>query len=257
MLTVLSPAKTLDFDADPPAVARSQPRLIHRTETLVDTLKGYSPSRLAELMSISDKLATLNHGRFQDFEIPHPPRGTMPAVFAFRGDVYRGLSADDWTPKQIDVADQSLRILSGLYGVLRPLDAILPYRLEMGTALPVETFKQLYEFWGNDIQSVIRSDMTASKSKILLNLASNEYFKSVRATELDVPIIAPAFKELRDGVPKMITIYAKIARGTMASWVIRNRVRTLAKLKTFAEDGYQYSAKHSTDTVPVFVRHPK
>lgn len=260
MLVVLSPAKTLDFQTEPPVAARSQPRLLDQTATLIEKLKTFSPKQIGELMSISDSLAELNHQRFADFEIPHPSAatkpdtGARPALYAFQGDVYRGLQAAKLTPKQVEYADEHLRMLSGLYGVLRPLDAMLPYRLEMGTNLAIREHKNLYGFWGDAITNLLANDIAHSGSKILLNLASKEYFKSVQEKNLACQVVAPAFKEIKNGKPKIITVYAKTARGTMAQWVIRNKVRTLAKLKQFADDDYRYSETLSTDAVPVFVR---
>lgn len=254
MLVVISPAKTLDFQTEPPLDSSSQPRLIGQTAELIKKLKTLSPKRIGALMAISDDLASLNHQRFQDFEIPHPGVGTRPALYAFQGDVYRGLRAADLTKKQVQYANDHLRMLSGLYGVLRPLDAMLPYRLEMGTSLPIGKHKQLYDFWGDQITDVIRQDIEQSNSKILLNLASKEYFKAVREKNLETQVVSPAFKEMKNGEPKIITVYAKTARGVMANWVMRNKVRTIEKLKQFADDGYQFSAAHSTQGVPVFLR---
>ena len=254
MQILLSPAKTLDFESPPPHGAASTPRLLHRTARLIEELKQLSPQRIGELMNVSAKLAQLNHGRFRDFEIPHPDNGVAPAVYAFRGDVYRGLQADDWTDRNVQYAQKHLRILSGLYGVLRPLDSILPYRLEMGTSLPIESFRQLYEFWGDDVGQVLERDRGEEGDRCVLNLASQEYYKSTRLTSSSVPVVAPAFKEIRDGKPKMITLFAKVARGRMASWVVRHRVRTVKRLLKFDEDGYAYEASLSSEAAPVFVR---
>ena len=210
-----------------------------QTAALIQALRTYNPSRLAELMSISPALADLN---------PRPHRGLRDPVTggcrsAGHPRVSRrrlsGTRRGDLDPGAGSLRQPThLRILSGLYGILRPLDAILPHRLEMGTAMPVETHKNLYKFWGNQINQLIHEDLAATTRPWVLNLASNEYFKSVG--RLDCPVVAPAFKEFNDGQPKMVPIYAKIARGTMASWVIRGRVRTTAKLFQFAEEGYRY-----------------
>ena len=205
-------------------------------------------------MGISAKLSELNHQRFQDWEAPHLKIGSKAAVFAFQGDVYRGLKASDWTTKQVMYAQDHLRILSGLYGVLRPLDKILPYRLEMGTSLKTPSGKDLYAFWGTQVAEHLRKQLQSSKSKFLLNLASQEYFKVVDQETLDWPVISPAFKEFKNGKYKIISIFAKLARGEMATWVIKNKVKTIKKLTQFSEDGYRYDADQSTDEVPVFVR---
>lgn len=256
MLIILSPAKTLDFESDTRACAATEPELISDSQELVELLKQQSPGDLRNLMGISESLAELNHARFQDWIAPQPGDGSKPAIFAFQGDVYQGLRAETFTAKQIQRAQDQLRILSGLYGVLRPLDRILPYRLEMGTPLANSRGKNLYAFWGERITERIADSMRADGSRFLLNLASNEYFRSIDAAALPAPVVAPAFKEFKNGSYKLISFFAKKARGTMAAWVIRHRVRTLAKLTQFAEDGYRYDRKTSTDRVPVFLRGP-
>ena len=175
-------------------------------------------------------------------------------MFAFQGDVYRGLQADQWSAKQIDHAQDHLRILSGLYGVLRPLDHILPYRLEMGTSLANDRGKNLYDYWGNRIAKRLQKQLDTTEARCLLNLASKEYFKSVDLDVITSPIVAPAFKDFKNGHYKIISIYAKVARGTMASWVLRHQVKTMKKLIQFDGDGYRYDPASSTDEVPVFLR---
>jgi cytoplasmic iron level regulating protein YaaA (DUF328/UPF0246 family) len=264
MLIVLSPAKTLDFESPPPKTFTSkslqskcrptQPVLIDQGAQLAELLKQQTTHDLQNLMGISESLAELNHSRYQSWVAPHPDEGSKPAIFAFQGDVYQGLQAETLTLKQLELAQDQLRILSGLYGVLRPLDRILPYRLEMGTTLPNARGKDLYAFWGDRVTELIAAQMQTNRSRFLLNLASNEYFRVIAAAGLPAPVIAPAFKEFKNGSYKMISFFAKKARGTMAAWVIRNRVKTPAKLLQFAEDGYRYDAATSTQTVPVFVR---
>lgn len=260
MLIVLSPAKTLDFESEItsklPAVSKSdrQPALIHQSQKLSERLKQETPDGLKQLMGISDSLAELNHQRFQDWEVPHPAKGSKEALFAFQGDVYQGLQAETLTTKQLETAQDQIRILSGLYGVLRPLDRMLPYRLEMGTSLDGPWGKDLYAFWDKQVTVVLAEQMKRNGSRFLLNLASNEYFRSVKKSLLPAPVVAPAFKELKNGKYKIISFFAKKARGTMAAWVIRNRVRTEAKLIQFAEDGYAYDPESSTSSVPVFLR---
>lgn len=254
MLSILSPAKTLDFDSASPVPDTTKPALVKDSAILAETLKSFTPPQLGDLMGISTKLAELNHERFQDWEASHPKLGSKAAIFAFQGDVYRGLQAGNWTKTQVSYSQDHLRILSGLYGVLRPLDKILPYRLEMGTSLKTSRGKDLYAFWGTQVADQLRSQLQATKSKCLLNLASQEYFKVVDRNTLDWPVVSPAFKEFKNGKYKIISIFAKLARGEMAAWVVKNKVKTIKKLTQFSEDGYRYDADQSTDEVPVFVR---
>lgn len=259
MIVVLSPAKTLDFETAVPSktVAANQytrPLLIKEAAELVGVLRQYRSSELGDLMGISEKLADLNHARFSDWETPHPKTGSKAAVFAFQGDVYRGLQANQWTSKQVLDAQSRLRILSGLYGVLRPLDRILPYRLEMGTRLENDRGNDLYAFWGDKVAAQLQRDMQSTKSKFLLNLASVEYFKSVAGGGFELPVVSPVFKEYKNGKYKIISLFAKVARGSMASWVIRHRVKTINKLIQFQEDGYRYDGDSSSDRQPVFLR---
>ena len=254
MIIVLSPAKTLDFETPSPTEKSTRPTLMKDAALLADLCKQQSPGDLRQLMGISEKLAELNHQRFSDWEAPHPKIGSKASLFAFQGDVYRGLKASDWTTNQIEYSQDHLRLLSGLYGVLRPLDRMLPYRLEMGTSLANERGKDLYAFWGDKIAKHLDKQAQKTKSKCLLNLASQEYFKSVDQSVLQCPVVSPAFKEWKNGKYKIIAIFAKLARGTMASWVVKNRVKSVKKLSQFAEDGYRYDPDSSTAEVPVFVR---
>ncbi|MFG0287679.1 MAG: peroxide stress protein YaaA [Rhodopirellula sp. JB044] len=254
MLILLSPAKTLDFETPSKIKNSTQPEWIEESVEIAGLLKQETPASLRDLMHISESLAELNHARFQDWMAPHPKEGSQQAIFAFQGDVYQGLQAEKMTVKQMDFAQEHLRILSGLYGILRPLDRILPYRLEMGTSLPNSRGKDLYAYWREYVTKSVVEQLEKNQSRFLLNLASNEYFRCVDAKSLPTPVIAPAFKEMKNGKYKMITFFAKKARGTMASWVIRNRVKTRAKLIQFAEDDYCYSEELSTEAVPVFTR---
>ena len=258
MLTVISPAKTLDFDTPATISDATTPALLDHAAGLADVIKKKSPRQLKNMMGISDNLAELNHERFQNWELAahrsdNDP-GTKQALLAFKGDVYLGLAAETLTKKQLLWTQDHLRILSGLYGVLRPLDRILPYRLEMGTSLKIKRAKDLYAYWDSLITEQIVEQLTESKSKLLLNLASNEYFSSVDADEIPVPIVSATFKEFKNGKYKFLSFFAKKARGTMAAWVIRNKVKTLKKLKTFAEDGYRFDDESSTDDALVFLR---
>ncbi|TWT93132.1 peroxide stress protein YaaA [Neorhodopirellula pilleata] len=260
MLIVLSPAKTLDFESEIsvrlPEIAASdrQPVLINQSRRLAERLKRETPAGLRQMMGISETLAELNHQRFQDWEAPHPKQGSKEALFAFQGDVYQGLKAETLTTLQIERAQEQLRILSGLYGVLRPLDRMLPYRLEMGTSLDGDWGKDLYAFWGDRVTKLLAEQMEHNRSRFLLNLASNEYFRVVKKSILPAPIVSPAFKEVKNGKATIVSFFAKKARGSMAAWVIRNKVKTEAKLTQFAEDGYRYDPKSSTSSVPVFLR---
>ena len=254
MLIILSPAKTLDFETPAETKTATTPELIKQSAVLAGLLKEKTPKQIAALMGVSDKLALLNHERFQEWEAPMPRDAAKQAVLAFQGDVYQGLQAETLTENQLSYAQDHLRILSGLYGVLRPLDLMLPYRLEMGTQLKNEHGKDLYAFWGTMITDALQAQVSSTKTKYLLNLASNEYFKSVSAKTLDCEIISPAFKDYKNGKYKIISFYAKKARGTMAAWAIRSKVKTPKKLTQFAEDGYCYDEESSTDSVPVFLR---
>lgn len=254
MLILLSPAKTLDYETETKLPTKTTPEWIDEAAKLVETLKKKTPKQLAALMGISDKLALLNHQRYQDWQTPMPEAETKQAALAFKGEVYLGLEADQMTKKQLEYAQEHLRILSGLYGILRPLDAMLPYRLEMGTALKTRRGKDLYAFWGNRITQSINEQLDAIGSKYLLNLASNEYFRSVQAKDIQAEIIAPVFKDQSKGKYRVISYFAKKARGTMASWVIRNKVKTTNKLLQFDGDGYRYDEASSSESAPVFLR---
>ncbi|NND00299.1 MAG: peroxide stress protein YaaA [Gammaproteobacteria bacterium] len=254
MLIIISPAKTLDFDSAPSTDRFTQPDFLDRSEKLVNVLSTRSPSSIGKLMNISPELAELNVKRFHHWTQPFSPDNAKQALLSFKGDVYLGLQADKFTPRQLAYAQDHLRILSGLYGVLRPLDLIQPYRLEMGLKLRVNRRKNLYEFWGSAITENINNQLKAIDSNILLNLSSNEYFKSIQAAEIAADIVSPAFKEWKNGQYKMLSFFAKTARGTMARWVLKNRVKTVKKLCQFDLDGYQYSEAESTAAKPVFLR---
>ena len=254
MLIVISPAKTLDFES--PAITKTytQPQMLNRSEGLIDVLSTKSPLDIEKLMGISPKLAELNVERYHNWSRPFKPSNAKQAVLAFKGDVYLGLEAETFTEKQLAYAQDHLRILSGLYGVLRPLDLIQPYRLEMGIRLTNPAGKNLYEFWDESISQAINKQLQAIDSKFLLNLASNEYFKSVKPKSINVEIVTPVFKDWKNGQYKLISFFAKKARGSMSAWVLKKKVKTLKKLQTFDLDGYQYSATDSTPLQPVFLR---
>lgn len=251
MLTILSPAKSLDFSPHPTTV--SEPDLLADTADLLPVMRQKSADDLGQLMKISEKLATLNAERYQSFAIPQPD-SAKAAIFAFDGDVYQGFGAADLPEQTMAYAQDHLRILSGLYGILRPLDRIQPYRLEMGTRLPTDRGSNLYHFWGTRIAESLNIALAASGSDILVNLASNEYFKAVDRKTHDARIIAPAFRELRNGKPQMISFFAKKARGGMAAYLMREQIRDEAGLLAFAEDGYRYDAERSKPDLPMFLR---
>ena len=254
MLVVISPAKSLDFDSKPTTKKFSQPQFLDQSQQLVDIMAKKSPLALRRLMKISPALAELNAERYQNWSPPFKPANAKQAVQAFMGDVYLGLEASSLTEKQLEYAQQHLRILSGLYGVLRPLDLIQPYRLEMGTKMKVKSAKNLYHFWDPEITDNINKELQAIDSNILLNLASNEYFKSIKTAKLDAEIITPKFLDWSNGQYRMIGYFAKKARGQMARWVIRNKAKTVKKLLQYTGDGYSFSEQDSTASVPVWVR---
>ena len=254
MLIVISPAKTLDFDTPPVTQSHSQPEMLDRSESLIDILMTKSPADIEKLMKISPKLSELNVERYHTWTRPFKPANAKQALLAFKGDVYTGLDAETFSEDDFSYAQDHLRILSGLYGVLKPLDLMQPYRLEMGIRLENPEGKNLYDFWGSDITEKINAQLKAINSDVLLNLASNEYFKSVKKKEVDGDIVTPVFKDWKNGQYKMISFYAKKARGLMSAWVIQNNIEELDQLNQFNVDGYQYSANDSDPFNPVFLR---
>lgn len=256
MLAVISPAKTLDLTSPLPTRNHTEPRLVAESARLIDVMREKSPQEIAALMRISDDLAHLNAARYHDFDPEHTPDNARPAVLTFAGDVYQGLDAQSFTTRDFTEAQKTLRILSGLYGLLRPLDLIQPHRLEMGTKLATARGRNLHDWWGSTVTDLLAEDLAASPgAQVLVNLASQEYFGVVDPERLGVKVISPRFEDRgRDGVPRVVSFHAKRARGTMAAWLIRNRVRTVAALHDFAEDGYVLDDARSTDQVPVFHR---
>jgi len=254
MILLLSPAKSLDFDSTWKVAATTEPVFTDQAKTLAGQLRTFRPAELQQLMDISEKLAELNVQRFQDWEPASAANGGKPAALAFTGDVYQGLEAGRWTEKQWAFAQDHLRILSGLYGILRPADLILPYRLEMGTALQTSEGKNLVEFWGQQLTDCVNESIAQTNARFVLNLASNEYFRSVDPKRLATPVVSPVFQDFSGGRYKTISFYAKKARGRMASWVIRTRAKTLKKLRQFDADGYVYDAGAGSEHAPVFRR---
>ena len=254
MLILLSPAKSLDYESPLLTNESSQPRLAAHTSQLIEQLQTLSPAALEQLMHISPKLAALNHARFQNYQPNFTSHNSRPAILAFTGDVYQGMSLSDWSAADFDTAQQQIRILSGLYGVLRPLDRMQPYRLEMGTKLATARGSNLYQFWGAHITELLNRDLRASGSDWVVNLASNEYFTAVKGGKLDGRLITPVFKDEKNGRYKIISFYAKKARGMMADFIVRHQLQSVEALKAFNHSGYQFDAASSTDDTLVFLR---
>lgn len=257
VLIVVSPAKSLDYETPLATKKASEPRLLDDAEQLVSIMAAKSPGEIQKLMSVSPALAELNFERFQDWERPFTSENARPAVLAFNGDVYTGLdAAKSFTERDFTHAQKTLRILSGLYGVLRPLDLMMPYRLEMGTKLANRRGANLYDFWRKDITRVLADDLAASPgAKVLVNLASNEYFGAVDPAALGARIISPAFLDSKDGGPhKNISFFAKQARGAMSQYLIRERITTISGITGFTGMGYRFDEADSTPDRPVFKR---
>ena len=254
MIIVLSPAKTLDYDFESNN-KHSIPSFLGQSSKLINQLKQKEPKDIASLMGLSDKLATLNFDRYQSWAASKKASNdSKPSMLVFKGDVYQGLQAEDLTNRELDFAQKHIRILSGLYGILRPLDLMKPYRLEMGTKLETSEGKNLYEFWGNKIQKNVLEELKKQKSDLLINLASKEYFSVLGKMPEDINVVSPTFKDYKNGKYKIISFYAKKARGLMARWIIQNKVKDFEDLANFNVEGYKYSKAESTATTPVFLR---
>lgn len=254
MIIVVSPAKSLDYESPVRIRKHTEPQFLSEAGILAKQLQKMSAEDLSELMNISGKLGELNFTRFANWRTPFTPDEARQALYAFKGDVYLGLNADQFDAKDVAFAQNHLRILSGLYGILRPLDLMLPYRLEMGTRLENKRGKDLYEFWGSRLTQALNDEFANQRSKVLLNLASNEYFKSLQPGDLDAEVISPVFKDYSSGKYRVLSFFAKKARGEMAAWIIRNRIDRADKLPDFGVNGYRYSADESTASKPVFLR---
>ena len=252
MLAVLSPAKTLDFDEVAQSQKSSEPRFVAQANELATHLQSFSPADLSDLMGVSAKLGELNADRFGHWGSDAAPQ--KQAILAFKGDVYMGLEAWTFGARELTSAQRRLRILSGLYGMLRPLDMIHPYRLEMGTRLQINRAGSLYDFWGASITDSINDDLKNHRNRILVNLASNEYFDSLDTKSIDARIITPVFKDLHKGKYKFLSFYGNRARGLMARYLVQHKVETVKAIKAFAVDGYRYSEAESRDNTPVFLR---
>lgn len=254
MLIVISPAKTLDLDAAPASLAHTQPKMREKSEELIDVLTTKSPADIEKMMKISPKLAELNVDRYHNWGRPFTKSNAKQAVLAFKGDVYTGLEANNFNDQDFRFAQDHLRILSGLYGTLRPLDLMQAYRLEMGTKLANSKGKNLYEFWGNSITQELNEQLEFISSTTLINLASNEYFKSVKTKDINGDIVTPIFKDWKNGQYKIISFFAKKARGMMSSWLIKNQIQDIDALPGFKQAGYKFSPNDSDPFKPVFIR---
>jgi len=254
MLIVVSPAKTLDYTTPPKTKKFTLPDYLDDSAELIHRMREFSSLDISELMKVSTKIADLNFDRFEAWNKNFTEKNAKQAVLAFKGDVYTGLDAESFSAKDFTFAQKHFRMLSGLYGVLRPLDLMQPYRLEMGTRLSTERGKNLYEFWGNEVTEGLNAQLKTIKSKYLINLASNEYFKVVKPKILNAEIITPAFKELKNGEYKMIGIYAKKARGMLSRYIIQNQLSDIEDIKSFDLDGYKFNKKVSSGNNWVFTR---
>ncbi len=254
MLILISPAKTLDFEAPAKTRTATQPVFLEDAKQLIEELQQLSPDGVSKLMSISSKLGDLNHERFMNWRLPFTKDNAKQSVLAFKGDVYTGLDAEGFSARDFCYAQKHLRILSGLYGVLRPLDLIQPYRLEMGAKFANRRGKDLYQFWDDSITVELNKALNTLKTDAVVNLASNEYFRAVHRKELQADVISPAFKDLNNGKYKILSFYAKKARGQMAGWIIQHGINDAEQLRKFRVAGYRYSADLSTPHEPAFIR---
>ena len=253
MIVIVSPAKTLDFETEN-NFKHTLPRFQNEAIELIDVLKQKSEEDVGKLMSISDKLSALNVERYHQFTKKKDPVHAKQAVFAFQGDVYQGLKADTFDQKDVEYAQDHFRILSGLYGLLRPLDLIQPYRLEMGTKLKVNENSNLYEFWNDKIVNQLNKDLKAQGDQLLINLASKEYFKAIDKKKLKAQVIDVDFLDFSSGKYKVVAFYAKKARGMMSHYIIKNKIKERDHLKGFDYDGYLYDEEASEDNKYVFKR---
>ena len=252
MKIVISPAKSLNFESQLPTKKYTEPKFLKQATSIQKTLKKKKPKQLMKLMDISEKLADLNWARNQVWETPFTSENARPAVYAFDGEVYNGLDAYTIPAEKINDLQDKLRIISGLYGLLKPLDLMQAYRLEMGTSIAIGTKKNLYEFWKKTITKTLNDEL--KKDELFLNLASNEYFKAVDTKSLKAPVITPEFKDYKDGKLKMISFFAKKARGLMVRYIIDSNAKTIEDLKGFNYEGYAFDANLSKGNTLVFTR---
>ncbi|MGY2798588.1 uncharacterized protein ACVWV0_002764 [Ewingella americana] len=254
MLTIISPAKTLDYESPLATKRFTQPELLDKSSQLISVARKLTPAQISSLMGISDKLALLNAERFNDWQPDFSPDNARQAILAFKGDVYTGLQAEDFSEKDFDFAQGHLRMLSGLYGLLRPLDLMMPYRLEMGIRLENPQGANLYAFWGDLLTEKLNKLLAEQGDKVLINLASDEYFKAVKPAKLDGEIIKPVFLDQKNGNYKVISFYAKKARGLMSRFIIKERLSKVSQLQDFNLEGYEYDPARSAGNELVFTR---
>lgn len=254
MISVISPAKTLDFESEIQQGSHSIPRLTTQANKLIRELRKKKPSDIQKLMDVSENIAKLNVKRYKDYRIQHTLENSKPSIHAFKGDVYLGLDVDQLDHVDLDFAQKHLRILSGLYGLLRPKDLIQPYRLEMGTSLSVGDLPTLYKFWDDQIVKLIHKDLKEQEDQVIVNLASNEYFKSIQRKSLKAKVVHVEFLDWKNDRYKVISFFAKKARGLMARYIIKNRINEVELLKGFDYEGYYFDPQSSSDTHLVFKR---
>ncbi|MFC3114559.1 peroxide stress protein YaaA [Cellvibrio fontiphilus] len=254
MLHVISPAKTLDFETPPATAVHSQPQFLEHSQALINDLRLLPPAQVSKLMSISEKLGQLNAQRFLEWQPPFTPANAKQALLAFKGDVYTGMAAETYGPADFEFAQQHLRILSGLYGLLRPLDLIQPYRLEMGTAFANPRGKNLYQFWGDIITDQLNAELEQQRERVLVNLASTEYWGAVNTKKLHAEVITPVFKDQKNGQYKIISFFAKKARGMMSAYIVQNQLSDVEQLKSFDTAGYAFNKAMSSPQEWVFTR---
>lgn len=254
MLTVISPAKTLDYETPPTTRRKTQPQFLDRSATLVDDARQLSPDAIRKLMGVSQNIAELNHARFMNWGTPFTLDNAKQSILAFKGDVYTGLEAETLDAEGLKFAQNHLRILSGLYGLLRPLDLMQPYRLEMGLKFGNSGGDNLYQFWGNEVTDALNTQLGKSGSRVLVNLASNEYFKVLQKRDIDARIVTPVFKDLKGDKYRVISFFAKKARGQMARFMIDKGLNEPEGLKKFRVDGYRFNKALSTEDEYVFTR---
>lgn len=254
MLAILSPAKSLNTDLSVDRSNISTPQFLEQAAELAEMMRGFSPSDLASLMKLSDKLSALNAARFEEWSIDHQADNLLPAIYAFNGDVYQGLDVQTLSSDALNHLSNHVRILSGLYGLLRPFDAMRPYRLEMGTKLKGQAIASLPDFWKSRVTDALNEEL---KGQPLVNLASNEYSAAVDLKSIEGPVISPVFKDLKNGEYKIISFYAKRARGLMARYMVESDTQTANDLLGFDYDGYAFSEAHSKPNTPCFIRDPE
>ena len=253
LVTIISPAKKLDYSPVEKNIDSTIPSLLEHSNELIKDLKSLNPQEVSSLMSLSDKLGALNYERFQEWKTPFTKSNSKQAILAFKGDVYQGLDAESLSETELIWAQKHVRILSGLYGILKPMDLMQPYRLEMGTKFATKRGQNLYDFWNSIITEELNKNFSSDNSN-LLNLASNEYFKSINVSELKANVISPVFMDKKNGKYKIISFFAKKARGLMTRYVIKNRIEDITDIQNFEEGGYFFSEAMSEDNKPVFCR---